>query len=216
MSDRFLPLQSRPMGRINRPGLRSLGALAVLCLFATGASGQTDRRRPEAPLAPDEMVGTLPATAGWSGPNLGTAVSTTRAMLYLEGAAQRVLEVVSASGGSGSVVLERLPFGEVRATFRGPVQLDLHPLAFDDGLLRAGVLFGSHSGVASLAVVYGARMVTRTSLHPWQALPVPMAQLVDSGALQLGLSIVTASPLEGRSVITMVQEAAKLRIIQAF
>ena len=194
-------------------GQRFFAAVTLVGLLLGVATAQNDRKL-EPALSSDEMVGTLPATYEVTPSEFELISNPVRVALYVEGEWSRVSMALDNLRGSAHVSLERLHLGGVRAVIRGEARLDLPALEFQDGSLRVGVMYGAQFGQATIGIVHGQRMVSRTAILPWQDLAVPMAHLVNSGLLDTGLAIVTQSPLGRRSFVTIDETAGSVRIVQ--
>lgn len=192
-----------------RGSLRALGLIALLGL-AMGADGPDNGSFS----SNDEMVGTLPATQGWEremGQSLDPGAG---AAFYLEGSWQRVLRAVRHASGAGYVTLDINAQGELRAVLRGDLRIDLHPYAFHDGELRAGLQFGAEEDTAAVGLFHAGRMVSKLAHDTQRCLPVPMAHLVDVGALEGGVILATSTRLAGRTFVNLSLTGGSLSIVQ--
>ncbi len=195
---------------------RVLGVLTLLGLVA-GANGPGGPGGPGnggSAFSSDEMVGTLPSTQGWDRAMGQSLDPQAGAAFYLEGNWQRVLRAVRDASGPGYVSLEMNAQGELRAVLRGDLRLDLHPLAFHDGELRAGLQFGAEESTAAVGLFHAGRMVSKIAHDTQRSLPVPMAHLVDVGALDSGVTLATSTRLTGRTLVNLALEGGSLSIVQ--
>ncbi|MAF67344.1 MAG: hypothetical protein CMJ84_17020 [Planctomycetes bacterium] len=150
----------------------------------------------------DEMVGTMPMTAGFIIGEPGQDFQRDTAF-YIHGPTSRVLRGISGSLGEGVITVQDGDGKHSLVLFHGTLAADLDATLFLDPEVEAGLATGAGLGPVAVALGTDERIVSVSALAPLSRRALPIGAYYESGHLSDGVHLFTRTAAGERSHIVL-------------